>query len=72
MTFFKTKKIDHPALVLLNASIPFKRIMLFTLPVFLPLFSIVFGLEKGKMIEKILEDETFFEQLKNSLEKGLK
>jgi len=65
-------KDQSTALLLLNASRPFKRIILFTLPVFLPLFSIVFGLERGKMIKKIFEDETFFEQLKNSLEKGLK
>jgi hypothetical protein len=72
VNFFKTKKIDHSALLFLNVARPFKRTMVFTLPVLLPLFSVVFGPDRAKKIEMMLEDETFFEQLRTSLEKGLK
>lgn len=72
VTFFKAKKIDYPVLLLLNAVKPFQRTMFFMFSVFLPLLSVVFGMERSKIIEKIFEDEAFFEQLQTSLEKELK
>ena len=70
--FFKKKKVDYPAVLFLNALRPFKRTISFAMPVFFPLLSIVFGLERVQKIGKMFEDENFLEQLKTSLEKGLK
>lgn len=66
--FLEEKKLTSIAALMVNGINPFRRILFFSVSVFMPFLALIFGIEKARELELFCtEDE--FELLRRSLER---